>query len=155
MKTDMTRIQSDYNRLIQILNFRLPPIFKKLGLIGAGAFLLVVFFYKIGGSNTPIVKDVFRSLILLFLLMASLSKDKFEDEFNNHIRFQSYVIAFVFTAIYAISIPLISIAIDFVITGITGDGRVSFYEISAFEVLFMLMGFQILFFESLKRFGRA
>jgi hypothetical protein len=57
--------------------------------------------------------------------------------------------------VYSISIPLIAILLDILITKITGDGTISFYEISSFEVLFILMGLQLLFFETLKRFGRA
>jgi hypothetical protein len=52
-------------------------------------------------------------------------------------------------------LPLIAIVFDIIITKITGDGMVSFYEVSSFEVIFILMGFQLLFFETLKRFGRA
>ncbi len=109
------------------------------------------------GDNTLtlIVKDVLRTLILLFLLFASLSKDQFEDEFNRHVRFQSYVLAFVCTTAYAIFLPLIAIIFDIIITKITSDGAVNFHEVSSFEVVFILMGLQLLFFETLKRFGRA
>lgn len=141
--------------MFKILNLRLPHTFKKIGLLGAFLILAFLFGYKFLGSNTLVFKDVLRTLILLFLLLASLSKDSLEDEFNRHTRYQSYVLAFVCTTVYAISIPLIAFVFDILITKITGDGTISFYEMSAFEILFILMGLQLLFFETLKRFGRA
>lgn len=102
-----------------------------------------------------ILKDILRTLILLFLLFASLSKDHFEGEFNRHVRFQSYLLAFVCAGAYSIALPLIAIMFDIMIIKITGEGIINFHEVSSFEVMFILMGLQLHFFESLKRFGRA
>lgn len=145
----------EYSRINKILNFRLPHGFKKIGLIGAILIFVVLLSSKFIESNTLLQKDVLRTLVLFFLLLASLSKDKLEDEYNRQIRFQSFVIAFVMATVYSILIPLIAIILDFAITKITGDGNVSFYEISAFEVLFIMLGIQLLCFETLKRLGRA
>lgn len=147
--------EDEHSVLYRILNFRLPNRFKKLGLIAAVLMFMILFTYKFVGSNALIVKDVLRTFILFFLLVASLSKDKMEDEYITHIKFQSFLIGFVGAAAYSILIPLIAIVLDFAITKITGDGHVSFYEISAFEVLFIMLCFQLLCFETLKRFGRA
>ena len=152
---DKTCLNDEHNRMYKILNFRLSNGYKKIGLFGAILIFLFLLGYKFIGSNSLIVKDVLRTLLLFFLLMASLSKDKLEDEYNRHIRFQSFVIGFVTATIYSILIPLVAIVLDFVITKITGDGNVSFYEISAFEVMFIMLGIQLLSFETLKRFGRA
>ena len=105
--------------------------------------------------DTLLVKNVLRTMMLFFLLLASLSKDALEDEYNRYIRFQSFVIAFVSSAVYAILIPLIAVILDSLITRITGDGVVNFHEISSFEVIFIMLGFQLLSFETLKKFGRA
>ncbi len=155
MDQNIQHIADEHKRLFKIINFRLPNQFKKIGIIGAVIILFLLLGSKFIGINTLIAKDVLRTLVLLFLLLASLSKDKLEDEYNLHIRFQSYVLAFVITATYAIVIPLIAILFDVLITNITGDGNINFHEISAFEVLFILMGMQLLFFETLKRFGRV
>lgn len=90
--------------------------------------------------------------MLLFLLIASVSQDKFEDEYSRHIRFQSFVIAFVFTATYYILIPFTAILLDYVITCFIGDGNVSFYKISTFEILFTMLGVQLLCYHGLKWF---
>jgi len=129
----------EHSKLSEILNFRLPHSFKTIGTVGAVLIFSYLLAYKFFGSNTLVIKDVLRTLVLLFMLIACLSQDRIEDEYSQHIRFQSYLIAFVFAACYYILIPLISIVLDFVITRITGDGVVSFYEISAFEVLFTML----------------
>jgi len=157
MANQISHDEEEYNRLIKILDFRLPHKFKQIGYIGAMLIFGFLIGYKFLGDNTLslVAKDVLRTLILLFLLLASLSKDSLEDEFNRHVRSQSYVLAFVCAAGYAIIIPLIAIIFDIIITKITGDGMINFYEVSSFEVIFILMGFQLLFFETIKRFGRA
>ena len=156
MAKQHTHNEDEYSQLIKILDFRLPYSLKKIGYIGAILILVFLFGYKFLGDHslTLIIKDVLRTLILFFLLIASLSKDSFEDEFNKYVRFQSYVIAFVCTLVYSIFLPLIAIIFDIVITNITSDGVINFHEVSSFEVLFILMGLQLLFFETLKRFGR-
>ena len=116
---------------------------------------MILIFSKFFGIETLLQKDILRTLVLFFMLMASVSKDKLEDEYNRSIRFQSFVIAFVISTIYAIILPLITVVLDLAISKITGDGTVNFYEISAFEVLFILLGIQLLSFETLKRLGRV
>lgn len=148
-------IENEHKQLHKFINYRLPNQYKKIGLIGALVIFLSILAYKFVGSNTLIVKDILRTVTILFLLIASVSKDPFEDEYIKHIRLQSYVIAVVISVIYAVFIPLIAIVFDVIITKITGDGSVSFHQASAFEILFNLMCFQLLAFETLKRFGRA
>ena len=157
MEKQRSHNEDEYNRLIKVLNFRLPHKFKKIGYSGAILILAFLVGYKFLGdySLTLVVKDVLRTLILLFMLLASLSKDSFEDEFNRHVRFQSYVLAFVCATVYSIFLPLIAVLFDIIITKITGDGIINFHEVSSFEVIFILMGLQLLFFGTLKRFGRA
>jgi len=150
-----TTIADEHNSLYKILNFRLPNSFKKLGLAGAILIFAFLLAYKFVGSDALIIKDLLRTFVLLFLLLASLSKDKIEDEYIRHIKLQSCLISFVFTAVYYILIPFLAIVLDYLITSITGDGSVSFYEVSAFEVLFTMLGMQLLCFEALKRFGRV
>ena len=147
--------QEEHNKLLKIINLRFPHSYKKVGLIGAVLLFVFLLGYKFYGDNSVLVKDVCRTVILVLLLIASLSKDVVEDEYGSHVRSQSYVIAFICAVTYSIGLPLIALILDMLITGITGDGSIEFYEVSAFEVMFMLVCFQLLFFETLKRFGRA
>lgn len=155
MNSQSSNCRNEYSRLSKMLNWRLPNRYKKIGYICAAAIFIFLLGYKFYGQNTILVKDLCRSLVLLFVLIASLSKDPVEDEYVRHVRAQSYVLASVFSALYTIGIPLIALLLDMLITKITGDGSAKFYEISAFEIIFMLVCNQLLFFETLKRFGLA
>ena len=147
--------QDEYSKVMKILNFRFPHKYKMIGLIGAILIFGFLLGYKFLGANDLLVKDFCRTVILLFLLLASLSKDKIEDEYISHVRSQSYVLAFIFATAYSIGIPLISFVLDVLITKVRDEGSINFYEVSAFEVMFMLLCFQLLYFETLKRFGRC
>ncbi len=155
MEKQCIRSQEEHSKLMKIINFRLPHAYKKIGLIGAIAIFGFLIFYKFYGANTLIVKDILRTVMIVLLLLASLSKEQVEDEFVSHIRSQSYVISFVCAIAYSIVLPLVSYVLDVLITNIRGDGTISFDETSAFQVMFMLICFQLLFFETLKRFERA
>lgn len=151
----MAQKVDEYSRLMKILDFRLPHKFKRIGYVGAISIFVALLAGKFISDSTLLVKDVLRTLVLFFMLIASLSKDAFEDEFNRHIRFQSYVISFVCVGIYTIGLPLVTVVMDVLITNIRGEGIVNFHKISSFEVIFILMGLQLLFFETLKKLERA
>jgi len=154
-RTNCFYAQDEHNKISTLLDFRLSPKYKVIGIVTASLILFFLIGSKFLGDLSLITKDVLRTLILLFLLIASLSMDSQEDEYSKHIRFQSFKIAFVFAIGYSILIPLIAIIFDSLITKITGDGNINFHQISAFEVLFILLGIQLLSFETLKRFGRV
>ncbi len=154
-RSNCSDAQDEYNKISKLLEFRLPSKYKMIGIITASLILLFLMSSKFFGDIAPLIKDVLRTLILLFLLLASLSMDSQEDEFSKYIRFQSFKIAFVIAISYSIIIPLLAFIFDLLITKITGDGSINFHQISAFEILFILLGIQLLFFETLKRFGRA
>jgi len=146
----------EHSRLMKIINFRLPHRFKSLGILSALVIFACLIGYKLWGGNLLVIKDLLRTVMLLFLLIASLSKEKSEDEFVIYLRYQSYVIAFVCSIAYALILPIVAFILDCLITNITDNGHtINFHEVSAFEVIFMLTCFQLLFFETLKRFERA
>ncbi len=149
------KYRDEYSRVMKVLNFRFPHKFKMIGLVGAILIFGFLLGYKFIGSNDLLVKDVCRTVVLLLMLLASMSKDKVEDEYIQHVRSQSYVLAFIFATAYSIGMPLISFLLDLLITKVRDGGTINFHEISAFEVMFMLLGFQLLYFETLKRFGRC
>lgn len=143
------------SKLLKILKFKLPHKYKKIGLITAAILMVGLIVSKFAGYNHLINKDAIRSFMLLALLIASLSKEQAEDEYVNHLRGQSYILAFICTLGYSIIIPIIAFALDFLIVRITGDGQTNFYEISAFEVMFMMICFQLLFLMGLQRLDLA
>ena len=147
--------ENEHNKLMKIINFRFPHKFKKAGILAAVLIFGFLLVYKFSGYSNPLLSDLCRTTMLLLLLMSSLSKDVIEDEYVNHIRSQSYILAFVCATAYSIVLPLITLLLDVLITNINNEGNINFYEVSAFEVMFMLICFQLLFFETLKRIGRA
>lgn len=155
MDNQCANYNDEHSKLSKIINLRFHHSYKKFGLISAVLLFVFLLGYKFYGANDLLLKDICRTVILLFLLIASLSKDVIEDEYIKHIRSQSYAIAFICTLAYSVGIPLIALILDLLITKITGDGSVQFYEVSAFEVMFILVCFQLLFFETMKQFGRA
>jgi len=143
---------NEHDKVMKIINLRLPNRFKSIGLLSAVFMLAFLVMYKFLGSNSLLVKDICRALLLLSLLVASLSRDKIEDEYINHLKAQSYVLSFICTLMYSVGMPLVVIVLDILITKVRGEGSINFYKLSSFEVMFMLMAFQILIFETLKRF---
>ena len=155
MENQCKMMEDEHNKMLKIINFRLPHLYKKVGIIGAVAAFIFLLGYKFYGGESILVKDICRSAMVVLLLIASLSKDLIEDEYIQHVRSQSYVLSFICAVTYSIGLPLIALVMDVLITKISGDGQVGFHEVSAFEVMFMLVAFQLLFFETMKRFGRA
>jgi len=155
MTGNIESCNTEHNKVMSIINYRLPHSFKKIGLISAFLVFAFLIAYKFLGADTLMVKEILRGVLLLCLLVASLSKDKIEDEYSNHLRYQSYIIAFVFTTAYAVLIPLIAIVLDMLIINVSGDGTPSYFDISSFEVLFNIMAQHLFFYEVLKRFANA
>ena len=148
-------MEDEHNKMLKIINFRLPHIYKRIGIFSAVAVFIFLLGYKFYGGDLILVKDMCRSGMVLLLLMASLSKDSIEDEYIQHVRSQSYVLSFICAVSYSVGLPLVAFVMDVLITKISGDGQINFHEVSAFEVMFILVSFQLLFFETMKRFGRA
>ena len=151
----ISRSENEHNKMMKILNFRFPHKYKRIGIISAAVVLAFLIATKFIGLNDPLLKDICRTVMLLLLLLASLSKDKMEDEYTLHLRSQSYTLAFICATAYSIGLPLIAVVLDLLISKINPDNLINFHEVSAFEVMFMLICFQLLFFETAKRLGNA
>lgn len=147
--------ESEHSRIQKAINFRFPHSYKRIGIVAAAGIMLFLLFYKFYGANSLLVKDILRTVMLLCLLVASLSKEKFEDEYVAHVRAQSHKLSFLFALAYSILLPLVSLVMDTLISSINTDNRINFHEVSAFEVIFMIICFQLLFFETLKRLYNA
>jgi len=145
--------KGDYTKMNKVLDYRFPHNVKKLGIAAALMIFLFLVVYKFDGANEALIKDFLKTLLLAVLLIASFSKDKIEDEYTKHVRYQSYSLAFIFAVSYAIGMPLLSFVLDLVISNFRRDGNINFHDISAFEVLFMLICFQMSFYAVLKRMG--
>lgn len=143
------------SKLYKIINFKFPHSYRKIGILIGFGLLLGLIVLKFTGLEHLVNKDLIRCLILLSLLIASLGKDKVEDEYASHIRGLSYILAVVCALSYYILLPIIALALDALIVAVSGDGQTSFYEVSAFEVMFSIVGFQLLSNYGLKKIDLA
>ena len=124
----------------------LPHSFKMLGWAGLIISVLAVLFFRFIMEDAAILLSVAAKMVLVFMLLISVSKEKQEDEMIQKLRVQSYSIAFVMGVIYALAMPVIDFAVDFVINMDT-----SYSEMSSGIVLWFMLAMQIAFFQLLKK----
>jgi len=142
-------LEYDRKQLKKYENIGLPNAYKKIGLgIVIFGFLTLVVLRFIEGEP-EILRDLIKKSILVGLLIISISKDKEEDELTISLRHKSYVIAFVFTVIYAIIQPYITYGIAALIGK---ENKESFIELGDFQVLFFMLIVQIMYYKLLKRY---
>ena len=127
-------------------NFQLPPIYKKIGI---GVALLS--FIGLFANKLTVDMEAFRSaarygLLIGFLLM-SISREKIEDELIKNLRMQSYSFAFIFGVIMSLFTPFI----DFFVDAAAGVKEAGLKDAGDFEILWILLSVQVLYFEMLKR----
>ncbi|WP_291725834.1 hypothetical protein [Bernardetia sp.] len=120
--------------------------FKMLGWSGLIISVLAVLFFHFIMEDAAILLSVAAKMVLVFMLLISVSKEKQEDEMIQKLRVQSYSIAFILGVIYALAMPVIDFAVDFVINMDT-----SYSEMSSSIVLWFMLAMQIAFFQLLKK----
>lgn len=122
----------------RLQKFRLPYKFK---IIGIGLSVLSFMALIIYGSQKPqeneMVLDLFNKTIVLGLLLASLSRDRTEDEMTQSIGNQSYAYAFVLGVLYALIQPYKTV----MVTGLADNENSSkFITLEVYQLLnFMLL----------------
>jgi hypothetical protein len=130
----------------KLKRFQLPNYFKKIGLALLLFSLLAAFLNKYLFEQEEL-RIVFRYSMLLGLLFISVSKEKLEDELVRQLRLQSYSLAFVLGVLYSIATPFIGYGID----RLLGSEEAVVKELGDFTVLWMLLIFQVVYFETLKK----
>jgi hypothetical protein len=132
--------------LNKLANHQIPNNFKKIGgIIFFSSFILLVgnqlFFEKL---NLSIIA---KYGLLIGMFLWSISKEKIEDELILKLRMQSYTFAFLIVVIFTLLHPLMSYLVDFVID----DNKSNISDYGDFEILWLLLGSQLWFFEIQKR----
>ena len=125
---------------------QLPNSFKKLGLI----IFIICFaglFINRFSINLEDLRMISKYGLLIGLLMMSISKDKFEDERIAKIRMQSYTLAFIMGVFMTFLIPFADYLVDFFIK----DNNPELKNTGDWQILWLLLSTQVLFFELLKR----
>lgn len=140
--------EKERSRIEKMNKFQLPNRYKQIGLYGAlfifGLMIAQKFF-----DEPSWMKPALRGLLLGFMLLMSLAKDKVEDEFIDSLRSQSYRLAFILAIVYSLVQPFINYGV-----GILFDASETLEGFSYFQVLFFMLVVQLMFFYQLKRFNR-
>lgn len=142
-------LDCERERLIKMEKMQLPNHFKKFGV----AITIIAFFSIIVNKftfNLPEWRIVAKYGMLIGVLLISVSKDKIEDELITKLRMQSYTFAFITGVIFAMVQPFINYLVDY----FTGSSEVIFKDTGDFEILWILLTIQVLYFEVLKQTHR-
>ena len=140
--------ERERSHLEKMNKFQLGSQYKKIGVIIAiGTFVLMIARKYVEDSEWT--RPILQGILLLGLLIISLSKEKFEDEFIDSLRSQSYRLAFLMAIVYSLVQPLINYGVGFILS--QNDELKSF---NYFQVLFFMLIVQLMFFWQLKRMNR-
>lgn len=139
--------ESEEKRLGRIQNFQLPPSFKKIGLGVVIFAFLALFLKKVSGMEIAYASMALKTTLIIGLLLISISKDEDEDELIVQLRAQSYTLAFITTVIYALATPIINTMVDNIVTQTQNANN----SLPHFQVLFFMLGMQIMFFHFFKK----
>lgn len=143
-----TFCEAERRRLDKLNKFQLPNSYKKIGyLISAVAFLLMI--AKIFFEEPSWVKPLLTNILLFGLLMASISRDKDEDEMIVNLRSQSYRLAFILGVLYSFIQPYVNYYVALLIRPENASTDFSYFQVLAFMLLIQLM-----FFRQLKRMNK-
>ena len=129
------------------LNYKLPNYWKKIGLIGAIVSLLVIMSTSLFDGNFELLKDVFRKVVLAFLLLMVLAREEEDDERIQNIRAQSFSFAFLAGILYALFQPLVNL----LVASIFMSEKASFEDLGDFQILWLMLTVYLLFFHFLKK----
>ena len=125
--------------------YQLPHSLKKVGIIiAAGSFIGL--FANAFTVNILTVREVVKFGMLIGLLIMSISKEKIEDEFVINLRMQSYAFAFIMGVVLSLFQPFLHYVVDIFLSkepALEANGD--------FQILWILLTFQITYFELLKR----
>ncbi len=139
-------LECERKNLEKIKKYQLPNKYRKIG-IGIFVISLVSMFIIAFTSANSELKQVTKYGILVGLLIASISKEKIEDELVRSLRMQSYTFAFIFGVVITITNPLFS----FIANLIFEKQQANFSGVGDWQLLWILLSVQFFYFEYLKK----
>lgn len=129
-------------------NFKLlPHSYKKIGFAGLILSVVAVLFFRFAMNDAATLLSVSSKLVLVFMLLISISKEKIEDEMISKLRVQSYSFAFVMGVGYALVMPLVDFLVDSAIEMKQSD----YTDMSSGIILWFMLFVQIAYFQLLKK----
>ncbi len=139
-------MECERKSLEKMKRYQLPNKFKSIGLaiILISFVIVTVNYLSIDNIN---LKHNAKYGILLGLLVLSISKDKIEDELITDLKMQSYAFAFIAGVLITLTNPLFS----YLANAVFEKQQDSFQGLGDWQVLWILLSIQVLYFEFLKR----
>ncbi|WP_405570053.1 hypothetical protein [Winogradskyella sp. Asnod2-B02-A] len=142
-------ISCERNGLEKITNFRLPYIFRIVGIAIAAISILMMFVraFAIDG-DTEWLKLLLQKTLLIGMLFMSVSRDKQEDELTIKLRMQSYGWAFMVGVVYTLVMPYV----EFGVSNVVHSGGEAYKDLGDFQVLLFMLMVQLMCYHTLKRY---
>jgi len=142
-------ISCERNGLEKITNFRLPYIFRIVGIAIAAISILMMFVraFAIDG-DTEWLKLTLQKTLLIGMLFMSVSRDKQEDELTIKLRMQSYGWAFMVGVVYTLVMPYV----EFGVSNVVHSGGEAYKDLGDFQVLLFMLMVQLMCYHTLKRY---
>ena len=132
-------------QLEKMNKFQLGSHYKKVGFtVAITSFVLIIAIKYI--DNPVWLKPFLHGILLIGLLLISVSKEKFEDEYFDSLRSQSYRLAFILAILYALLQPIVNFVVSYLLQQ---DNE--YESFNYLQVLFFMLIVQLLFFWKLKK----
>ena len=131
----------------RLLNFKLPHYYKRFGWIAFFLALVILLSTKFIAGDFELLKDILRRLMLGFLFVVVLAREKIEDERIQAFRARSFSLAFLIGVIYTLIQPLI----NWIAFKIVKPEKAAFEDLGDFQILWMMLVVYLMFFYILKR----
>lgn len=137
----------EQNKLSKLINYKFPNHYMKIGWAGFSLSFFVLISTKIFDADTTVLVEILKRLMLVFLMIVVLSKEKVEDEMIKTIRAQSFSIAFIAGIAYTLVQPIINFIVGFFLN----EDMSVFEELGDFQVLWFLLIIYLVVFNKLKK----
>ncbi|PHS63985.1 MAG: hypothetical protein COB12_09000 [Flavobacterium sp.] len=134
-------------RIQKFINFKLPNYYKKIGWIGFILSFVILIATKFFEGDYSILVEILKRLLLVFLLIVVMSKEKLEDEMIKSIRSQAFSFAFVGAVAYTLLQPVINI----IVASIVKPEKAIFNDLGDFQILWFMMIIYLVVFMKLKK----
>jgi len=139
--------EAENRRFNRMMNLGwLPNSYKKIGITIAVISFFTLLASKFAMDTGASVKDLLRSIMLIGMLMIVMSKELVEDERIERIRNKAFAGSFILGIIFSLAQPFVNFAVE----NLFSDSE-PFQDISAFQVIFIMITFYLMFLHLSKR----
>jgi len=134
-------------RIQKFINYKLPNHYKKIGWAGFILSFAILIATKFFDGDYSVLVEVLKRLLLVFLLIVVMSKEKVEDEMIKSIRSQAFSFAFVGAVAYTLLQPLVNLIVALIVK----PEKAIFNDLGDFQILWFMMTIYLVVFMKLKK----